>query len=121
MSEIRIISTSSQEGKHFWTDMVCKDCKRCVRACPAGIDIPSLLIAEERIHAGEDEHAVKADWQDNWEKSNAGNGLPIDCIECGICDIRCPQGFPLLEIVRKNAMEQAVEYLEVDLATENEK
>lgn len=114
MREIRKADIALKKAEHFWTDMVCKDCMRCVRACPASIDIPSLLIAEERIHAGEDEHVVKTDRQKKWKRRNSCNGQPIDCIECGVCNMRCPQGFHLLEIVRKYAMEQSGEYVEAD-------
>jgi predicted aldo/keto reductase-like oxidoreductase len=115
MTEKRKADVASQKAEHFWTDMVCKDCTRCVRACPASIDIPSLLIVEERIHAGEDEQVVKTDWQKKWKRKNTRFGQPIDCIECGLCNMRCPQGFHLLEIVRKYAMEQSGEYVGADL------
>ncbi len=95
----------SLQTRHFWTDMVCPDCQRCVRACPAGIDIPALLKAEERIQAGEEEEIVKQDWLHRQKEHHAR--MPIDCIECGICSRRCPQEFPLLELVRRYAMQQA--------------
>ncbi|MGI6053013.1 MAG: 4Fe-4S dicluster domain-containing protein [Bilifractor sp.] len=95
---------------NFWTDMVCKECGKCVRACPADIDIPSFLVMEERIHAGEDERAVIADYQKTRETGQVSNGQPLDCIECGICSVRCPQAFDLLGIVRKYAMKQASDY-----------
>jgi predicted aldo/keto reductase-like oxidoreductase len=107
MTEIQKTDMASGRAEHFWTDMVCRGCGRCVRACPAGIDIPSLLIREEKKNAGEEEHAADTERHDRWKGEYDRNGQPIDCIECGICSIRCPQGFNLLEIVRRYAMKQA--------------
>lgn len=87
---------------------ICDTCRRCVRACPADIDIPSLLIVEEGSHAVETKHTASQD------------GQPIDCIECGICSMRCPQGFPLLQIVRKYAMKQASESIFIHSLEENQ-
>lgn len=121
MSEIQKSASSSGRADPLWIDMLCRNCGRCVRVCPAGIDIPSLLIVEERISAGEDEQAVKTDCMARWKKSSIRGGQPIDCIECGICSKRCPQGFHLLEIVRKYAMKQSSEYAAADSSAVNEK
>lgn len=102
------------DERYFWADMVCRGCGKCVRACPAGIDIPSLLVMEEVIHAGGNARAAKADCLKRRERRNVRAGQPIDCIECGICDMRCPQGFHLLEIVRRYAMRQSSLYAGAD-------
>ena len=108
MTEIRKADIAFSKAERFRTDKVCRGCEKCIRACPAGIDIPSLLLREERKNAGEEEHSMKT------------GGQPIDCIECGICSIRCPQGFHLLEIVRRYAMQQASEYVGGGFSEENE-
>lgn len=101
MIQLQKESPGALRDGSLWTDMVCRGCGKCVRACPAGIEIPALLNMEERIHAGEDEQSVLT------EGRKTMTGEPIDCIECGICSRRCPQGFDLLSIVRKYAMMQA--------------
>lgn len=116
MAELEKSDISSAGAVSSWTDMVCRDCGRCVRVCPAGIDIPSLLAMEERIHAGEDEKRAAAEWEEN-RRQHGGTGQPIDCIECGICSRRCPQGFALLAIVRKYAMKQSGELAEENFMT----
>lgn len=107
-----MIQIQEQQGdavrnENLWTDMACRGCGKCVRACPADIEIPSFLNMETRIHAGEDEQRVIADWKRRMAEEEDQTGQPIDCIECGICSRRCPQNFDLLSIVRKYAMKQA--------------
>ena len=84
----RVSSTihSAAEAKQ-----ACTNCGRCTAACPAGIDIPTVIGAYGQYEKKET------------LSESAG---PEDCIECGACTACCPQKIAVKDLMRELAMRQ---------------
>lgn len=81
-----------QLGSNF-----CRRCNYCA-PCTVGINIPSVF-----LFAGYLERYDLADWA----KDRYGS-LPVKasaCIECGICETRCPYHLPIREMLKVRAEE----------------
>jgi hypothetical protein len=78
-------------------DLYCSGCGYCL-PCPQGVAIPRVFQAynEARVY-GLWEHARHnyANWRQDW-------GAQADaCVECGECEIKCPQHIPIREQLRE--------------------
>ena len=74
-------------GSHF-----CRRCGYCA-PCSVGIDIPSnLLMANYLRRYG------LAEWAKTRYKALAHHAS--DCIQCGLCEFRCPYDLPIREMLR---------------------
>ena len=90
-AELDKIETIRRElGNNF-----CRRCNYCA-PCTVGINIPSVLLFEgylSRYGLGE------------WAKGRYAT-LPVkasDCIECGVCETRCPYQLPIRQMLKKCA------------------
>ena len=90
-AELDKIETIRRElGTNF-----CRRCNYCA-PCTVGINIPSVLLFEgylSRYGLGE------------WAKGRYAT-LPVkasDCIECGVCETRCPYQLPIRQMLKKCA------------------
>ena len=88
-AELEKIDTIRRElGNNF-----CRRCNYCA-PCTVGINIPSVLLFEgylSRYGLGE------------WAKGRYAT-LPVkasDCIECGVCETRCPYHLPIRQMLKK--------------------
>ena len=84
-------------------DLYCTGCKYCI-PCPNGVDIPGNfeLMNNYRIF-GLKEHSQKAyDEKSKPENKWAGNKAE-DCIECGLCEPKCPQNIKIIEQLKEVA------------------
>lgn len=70
----------------------CTNCRYCVKDCPQGVLIPTVLnllnleyVTENRGFAAE---------QYSWQ---AKGGFASQCIECGACEAMCPQGIGIID------------------------
>ena len=73
----------------------CRRCNYCA-PCTAGINIPGVFLFQgylERYNLG------------SWAKDryNAMAKTASDCIECGVCEGRCPYQLPIREMMKKAA------------------
>ena len=73
----------------------CRRCGYCA-PCSVGINIPNMFVFEgylSRYGLGE------------WAKGryNALEKTASDCIECGICETRCPYNLPIREMLKRTA------------------
>jgi predicted aldo/keto reductase-like oxidoreductase len=79
----------------------CTACSYCTEGCPMHICIPSYFsIYNEDMR----EHLEEKGWTINF--SNYGTlakqyGKASDCIACGQCESVCPQGLPVISLLRK--------------------
>jgi predicted aldo/keto reductase-like oxidoreductase len=73
-----------------------KYCRRCdyCRPCPQGIDISGLFI----VHGYYSRYSMQ-----NWALSRYSSFAvkPDACIECGICESRCPYDLPIRQMLKQ--------------------
>ena len=70
----------------------CTACRYCVDGCPAGIPIPDVFTAMNRLL--QQEKGAKADYA-----AFANNAS--DCIGCGQCEAICPQQLQIRQLLRE--------------------
>ncbi len=74
----------------------CTACKYCIEECPQQIKIPEILKDYNQLLTYGDEKAVRQHY--NNITSNPVEAKASACIECGVCESRCPQH---IEIIRR--------------------
>jgi predicted aldo/keto reductase-like oxidoreductase len=78
----------------------CTQCRQCL-PCPENINIPELLRLNNLLQAYD-----LVDWcKDRYKfMGNAGNWYPgvkaDSCTECGDCEPRCPEGLPIVDLLK---------------------
>ena len=78
----------SQLGNDF-----CRRCNYCA-PCAAGISIPGVFVLEGYLNR----YGLR-DWA--MARYNALGAKPSDCIECGVCETRCPYRLPIREKMKR--------------------
>jgi hypothetical protein len=89
-----------EEAKEFYRSRMAVPCTTCgyCQPCPSGVAIPGVFSA---FNTGKMFDAKKqAAWAYNTFVVNAGSGADR-CIECGDCESKCPQGFPITENLKR--------------------
>ena len=77
-------------GTHF-----CRRCNYCA-PCSAGIFIPGVFLMEGYLSRyGLEDWAIM--------RYNGMEKTASDCIECGVCETRCPYGLPIREMMKSVA------------------
>lgn len=77
----------------------CTGCRYCVDGCPMGILIPDLFRTL-------DFRGERHDWnQDRYYRNvlTKDHGKASDCIQCGACEMSCPQNLPIREYLTQIA------------------
>lgn len=73
----------------------CTRCNYCIESngCPQDIPIPGIIATDNR--------RILYDVIDKREYAFAtkGHGKASDCIQCGACEGRCPQGLPIISLM----------------------
>ena len=77
-------------GTHF-----CRRCNYCA-PCSVGISIPAMFLMEGYLS-----RYGLADWA--IMRYNGMGKTASECIECGICETRCPYGLPIREMLKSVA------------------
>ncbi len=93
--EIRLIDEVTQ--KYFELKPIdCTNCKYCM-PCPNGVDIPwnFALYNESQMHEMYD------DMKRAYKKPDKQTRTASNCIECGVCENKCPQKLPIRELLKK--------------------
>lgn len=73
----------------------CRRCNYCA-PCTVGINIPTLFTT----HGYYDRYGLQ-DWAVS--KYNAMDKTASDCIECGVCETRCPYQLPIRQMMQRAA------------------
>jgi predicted aldo/keto reductase-like oxidoreductase len=88
--DLRNMEIVRQEmGEHF-----CRRCGYCL-PCPQGLDIPTLFLMEGYLKR----YGLK-EWAQERYATMAGKAA-ADCIQCGICETRCPYDLPIRQMLKK--------------------
>ena len=81
------------------TDIPCTGCQYCVDDCPQRINIPRLFSIYNFVQQfGTNNFPAM-----HYTRATAGRGAAGDCIECGMCETRCPQHLPIRENLKRVA------------------
>lgn len=89
--EIRAIGTLREQlGTQF-----CRRCGYCL-PCTAGISIPNMF-----LFVGYLDRYGLADWAKDRYATQAKTAS--DCIECGVCETRCPYNLPIRQMLKHTA------------------
>lgn len=84
----KIQEEADELGDHF-----CRRCGYCL-PCSVGMDIPSVFLME-----GYYSRYNLQEWAQ--QRYDAYEKKASDCIECGICESRCPYDLPIIEMMKK--------------------
>jgi predicted aldo/keto reductase-like oxidoreductase len=81
--------------RKFLGENFCRRCNYCA-PCAAGISIPAVFLMEGYYSRyGLQEWATVR--YNGFEKTAA------DCVDCGVCETRCPYNLPIREMLKKAA------------------
>jgi len=82
-------------------ELYCTGCGYCM-PCEHGVDIPGRFRAMNFLKAyGMEEHAKRTYKQAlNRDAKKGGGGI---CVECGVCEPKCPQNIAIVEQLRETA------------------
>lgn len=85
---LELEAIKSKLGEDF-----CRRCEYCL-PCPNGIDIPTMFLFEGYV--------LRYDLEE-WARGryNAATIKPDACVECGICESRCPYDLPIREKLKR--------------------
>lgn len=79
----------------------CTACSYCTDGCPMNIAIPSyFVIYNENV---KEDGARKQQRRDEYRSLTEKFGKAGDCIGCAQCEGICPQGLPIIELLKKVA------------------
>ena len=77
----------------------CTSCRYCTKGCPAGIPIPEIFNAANKLTGnGQRAQALR-----DYRACAAEGHRASDCTECGQCERACPQQLPVRENLRQCA------------------
>lgn len=94
--EYTLTADEKEEIKKISDELGTEFCRRCgyCGPCTAGIDIPSIFV----LQAYKERYGLP-DWAENRYQSTERRAK--DCIECGICEKRCPYDLPIREMLKR--------------------
>ena len=80
----------------------CTACRYCEAECPKKIPIPDILsLINLCQHTGENDITFMGRFKRNYGRWTFQRGKAGDCIACGACARRCPQGIQIPEHMRE--------------------
>ncbi len=77
----------------------CTGCSYCTNDCPAGIPTPALFKLYNTYLAALNESKVIG--REEYAKLTENRGKASACVECGLCESRCPQKIAVIKELKK--------------------
>ena len=75
----------------------CTGCHYC-EPCPQDVYIPAIFSQYNRVSMFDAEEAARETYLDILNKQGRG----VDkCVQCGLCETKCPQGVPIMEKLKE--------------------
>lgn len=74
----------------------CTGCHYCTKGCPMGIPIPDIFTVANRRKGSPHFRTVR-----EYNIVTQGKGKASQCLECGQCEAACPQGLPVMSLLRE--------------------
>jgi len=98
-NEMKLIH-QAQQALDADKSIPCTACHYCTGGCPMGIPIPEIFNVQNRRKGSPEFRTIR-----EYGIVTQGRGLAGDCIGCGQCEGACPQGLPIIELLKKCAAE----------------
>lgn len=73
----------------------CTNCRYCVAGCPKKIPIPAVFSVYNAMKQYGDMNFPDM----MYDRAVSGLGKASDCIQCGLCEDKCPQHLPIRELL----------------------
>ena len=100
-SEFKELSLKEEDAVHRAANKLksrvkngCTGCRYCM-PCPSGVDIPEVF----RVWNGYGKYENK--WTAAWEWKNLGPDNAAKCVECRLCEKKCPQKLKITEDLKR--------------------
>jgi len=78
----------------------CTGCSYCTAGCPQQIPIPGIFSARNAQYVWNNPEDAKR----RYERTVQNGGKASDCINCGQCEGACPQGLPIIDLLKECAV-----------------
>lgn len=95
----REIVESVQKTLKLIPNIPCTDCQYCMKGCPQNIVIPNIFSAMNTYLVYNNLNGAKGGY--SWETRDGG--VASKCIECGQCEVACPQHIHIIDELKKTA------------------
>ena len=92
METIRLAQKALDEDK----SIPCTACHYCTAGCPMGIPIPEVFNVINRKKGSPHFRTVR-----EYGIVTQGRGRAGDCVACGQCERACPQGLPIIDLLKE--------------------
>jgi len=92
------INIALEEIRNF-SELYCTGCNYC-QPCPKNIDIPEIFKMYTYHNVYGLTEAAKSDFT-AYKKHPANPALPDACVDCGICEVKCPQHLKIREELKR--------------------
>ncbi len=93
--EMQLIARA-QKALDAAKDIPCTACHYCTKGCPAQIPIPEIFTVYNRREGSPHFRTVREYTIVTTDRGNAA-----DCIQCGQCEMVCPQHLPIISLLKK--------------------
>jgi len=95
----RTIGESMENLKKF-SELYCTGCNYC-QPCPQGIEIPKIFLAYTYHNVYGMKELAKKTWQNYVNNEKKPGCTSADCVDCGLCEEKCPQHLKIRELLKK--------------------
>ena len=93
--EMQLIARA-QKALDAAKDIPCTACHYCTKGCPAQIPIPEIFTVYNRREGSPHFRTVREYTIVTTDRGNAA-----DCVQCGQCEMVCPQHLPIISLLKK--------------------
>ena len=93
--EMQLIA-KAQKALDAAKDIPCTACHYCTKGCPAQIPIPEIFTVYNRREGSPHFRTVREYTIVTTDRGNAA-----DCVQCGQCEMVCPQHLPIISLLKK--------------------
>jgi uncharacterized protein len=98
--ELTAIEETLQENKAL-AELYCTGCDYCM-PCPQDVGIPRIFAAMNMHRVWGLTEAAKARYARLGPDSRSGLLQADACVECGVCETKCPQDIPIIEQLKES-------------------
>jgi len=98
--EEQAVITKARETFNAIPQIKCTGCSYCTAGCPMEINIPAVFAARNYQYVWNNADEAKK----RYERATEKGGKASACIACGQCEGACPQGLPIIDLLKECAV-----------------